>query len=627
MFNFFKKKKNIDTSAIKNFKKALNTIGDFIVLEDFDKATKAINEVIQKENDAFNDYINKIEEKEKSKEIKKFKRKIQQLYDLKKLSDTKKANFEKKQFEKRKSQELKNINQKIKEYIWKRDFYEAINLLNTYLERNKSDIKFVNFANFWKKKINFLIERDKKQKEKEIKKDTLREARELIWEIRNENIDILDKNDNSFNLLKKFKWAFFIYKNLKKRLKEKRLVDEINILLQAKNEESELIIKSKLASIHSWFSKKISWEKINWFELYWQILWADKISWDTMWFSNTKNDYKFFIWDATWHGIRAWFIVTQLTKKFHEISKKSLEELTMDINNSLKQELKSWNFITSIFFSIDKKNIDSVKIVWMWHEPIFVFRKKSKTVEKIIPWWLAAWIRLIKDIENVKSKNIDVEDWDILLSYSDWIVEAKSPEWVIYWIQKLWETFRVLASNNKNSIEDIHKKLLEDLKNYTWKSTKYLDDVTIVLLKRDKSKEVLDEKQKIEEFIKAEWLNLKQFKKINWKTKEEALEEIRIYQKQNALKNIIKTLDNLYRIWELPKLKQECIRYIKEWFIHKKLNFYLKQTIEQENTFKIKQRNKKVQDKYNVLKELYKKWDFETVIVECSNIIAKDWNI
>ena len=121
MFNFFKKKKNIDTSAIKNFKKALNTIGDFIVLEDFDKATKAINEVIQKENDAFNDYINKIEEKEKSKEIKKFKRKIQQLYDLKKLSDTKKANFEKKQFEKRKSQELKNINQKIKEYIWKRN--------------------------------------------------------------------------------------------------------------------------------------------------------------------------------------------------------------------------------------------------------------------------------------------------------------------------------------------------------------------------------------------------------------------------------------------------------------------------------------------------------------------------
>ena len=115
MFNFFKKKKNIDTSAIKNFKLALNKIGDFIVLEDFDKATKAINEIIQKENNAFNDYINKLEEKEKSKEIKKFKRKIQQLYDLKKLSDTKKSNFEKKQFEKRKSQELKNKNKKIKE--------------------------------------------------------------------------------------------------------------------------------------------------------------------------------------------------------------------------------------------------------------------------------------------------------------------------------------------------------------------------------------------------------------------------------------------------------------------------------------------------------------------------------
>ena len=43
--------------------------------------------------------------------------------------------------------------------------------------------------------------------------------------------------------------------------------------------------------------------------------------------------------------------------------------------------------------------------------------------------------------------------------------------------------------------------------------------------------------------------------------------------------------------------------------------------------FKIKQKEQKMRDKYNVLLELYKKWDYETVINECSNIISKDWSI
>ncbi len=51
----------------------------------------------------------------------------------------------------------------------------------------------------------------------------------------------------------------------------------------------------------------------------------------------------------------------------------------------------------------------------------------------------------------------------------------------------------------------------------------------------------------------------------------------------------------------------DCIRYIKEGYIHKKINFYLKKALDNENAFKIGQKNKKMQDKYNVLKELLKK--------------------
>jgi hypothetical protein len=34
-----------------------------------------------------------------------------------------------------------------------------------------------------------------------------------------------------------------------------------------------------------------------------------------------------------------------------------------------------------------------------------------------------------------------------------------------------------------------------------------------------------------------------------------------------------------------------------------------------------------MENKYNILKQLLKKWDYETVIKEVENIIAKDWNI
>jgi hypothetical protein len=83
----------------------------------------------------------------------------------------------------------------------------------------------------------------------------------------------------------------------------------------------------------------------------------------------------------------------------------------------------------------------------------------------------------------------------------------------------------------------------------------------------------------------------------------------------------------LYNSWEILKLKQECIRYIKDWFIDKKINFYLKKALANEQTYKISQKNQKLEMKFKVLEELYKKWDFTSVIGEIEDVISKDWNI
>jgi hypothetical protein len=44
-------------------------------------------------------------------------------------------------------------------------------------------------------------------------------------------------------------------------------------------------------------------------------------------------------------------------------AKKSLKEMVFEINNELKQDLKSRNFITAIFFEINKKDYKKVKYI------------------------------------------------------------------------------------------------------------------------------------------------------------------------------------------------------------------------------------------------------------------------
>jgi len=364
-----------------------------------------------------------------------------------------------------------------------------------------------------------------------------------------------------------------------------------------------------------------------WYDFYGKILWAHKISGDTFWINEIKNKYTFFIADATWHWIKAWFIITLLTRLFNKfVEKKSFKELIFEINNGLKQDLKSMNFITWIFFEIFKKDLSNLKFIWLWHEPILIYRAKTQEIEKIIPGWLAAWIRLIKDTNHIKEKEITMNNWDILLTYSDWIAEAKSPDWKYYWVERLKEQLKYICETETN-IKNIYKYLVEDAKIFRWGSS-FDDDLTILLLKRDENKdEITNKEEYLEEIWEAKKLSKSEIRKIKWKTREEIKEELESLKREKQLQNIIKQLNNLWITWEIIKLKQEATRYIKEWFIHKKINYYLKKAIENQQAYKIWLKEERLRNKYRVLKELLKKWDYNTVIVETEDIISKDWNI
>jgi hypothetical protein len=264
----------------------------------------------------------------------------------------------------------------------------------------------------------------------------------------------------------------------------------------------------------------------------------------------------------------------------------------------------------------------------MWHEPMLIYHSKEDKIEKLNAWGLAAWTLVLKDKEKIKENILELNPWDIILTYSDWLIETKSDTWENYWIDRLEKIFKKVAKLEKNPSK-IYNYIIDDIK-YFKKWAKFNDDMTMMILWRNSSKDIIEQKDRkdIVKELDLDWAPSKEeLKKLKGKTKAEIEEELKEIERERKLKNILKTLDSLYYTWEILKLKQEAIRYIKEWFIDKKINNYLKKAIAKEQSYKIKLKEERMQNKYNILKQLLKKWDYETVIKEVENIIAKDWNI
>ena len=147
-------------------------------------------------------------------------------------------------------------------------------------------------------------------------------------------------------------------------------------------------------------------------------------------------------------------------------------------------------------------------------------------------------------------------------------------------------------------------------------------------MKRDSTKDIVNEKDLFIEDLKVkEKLDKTDLKRLKWKTKEEIEQELEVIRRKKETKRLVKTLENLYYTWEILKLKEEATRFIKDWYIDPKINFYLRKAIENEKAYRVEQKNQKMEIKYNILMELYKKWDYSAVIKEVEEIISKDWNI
>lgn len=631
----FGRKKEVHIDQIKTFRDALKAIKTYVYIKEWDKAQAAIIDIQEKEKIAFEELSKEIQDdnRELQKQKKKYEKNTILIEKLKRKYEIEKIRYERSIDKERFKVRFNKIKQEIKKLTSQGKNNDALNLLTHFLEENTDRSDVVTYYAREKKKILKNIQKLQKKDKKKIQDNAELEAIKLA------GITLKDKHQKSEERKKekaerkkesffyKIKHSISFHKKLKERYERKKLLDEVKILIEEESKAKEEIASKKLEHIHKWLIKELEKKNMIWFDMYGKILGSDKISGDSFGFVETKKKYSFYIGDATWHGVRAGLIVSILSKTFQEEAPKDdIINLTLSVNNTLKENLQSKNFVTWLFFELDKRYRNAFNVSGMWHEPILIYRHKEKKIERVIAWGLAGWIRLIKKPEDIKPKTIELHDNDIIITYSDWVLEAKGDGGKIYWIEKLEKVFLQSAQANTD-IKEVYNDIIEDLKLYKW-GTSFSDDTTVLIFRRNLEKDVLQWSSEELERIKAkEWLSNKEAKRLEWKTKSDIEAELINIKKEKQTENIIVLLKWLYYTGEFLKLKQEATRYIKEWYIHKKINFYLKKAIENEDIYKIKQKNTKMENKYNVLLELFKKKDFNTVIQECNEIIAKDWNI
>jgi hypothetical protein len=215
---------------------------------------------------------------------------------------------------------------------------------------------------------------------------------------------------------------------------------------------------------------------------------------------------------------------------------------------------------------------------------------------------------------------------DILITYSDGAIEMRDINGKFYWIDRLIKVIEEISAV-ETDLKKIYEFVTNDLKGFRWWAS-FDDDMTLLLMKRNTRKDIVNAKDEyLEKISIKEWLNKRQTHALIGKDKREIEKELDKIRKKKELEWIVKSLDQLYLTWEILKLKQESIRFIKAGFIDKRINTLLKKAINNEQKYKIEQKESKVQSKYAVLEELMKKWDYQTVIREAEDIIAKDGNV
>lgn len=242
---------------------------------------------------------------------------------------------------------------------------------------------------------------------------------------------------------------------------------------------------------------------------------AWEIGWDSYDIINEWDNYYIYVWDATWHWVWAWFIMIMVNALISWFSKvfKTWSMILTKTNEILKPRVKANLLMSLLLVRWDSKE-KKIFMTWAWHEYLMIYKQSKKKTYRVKSWWVALW--MAKDISKIiKEQEIQFEENDIIVLYSDWVTEAinkSQKDWTeqMFWENRLEESINNAPNvNNKNykSAQSVFNNITIELSKFMWYKHIQLDDVTLAVIhyKWNDFDQKLDFSEKITDDFITEW--------------------------------------------------------------------------------------------------------------------------
>lgn len=183
----------------------------------------------------------------------------------------------------------------------------------------------------------------------------------------------------------------------------------------------------------------------------------------------------FTINDVSGHGIPASLLMAIFRTNFiYRIKKdKNMVATISHLNDLIAETTEPNHFVTSFTCLLDRKKM-TLNYINAGHNPPFILRE-----EELIK--LDNTSLLVGSLPNVSYEmtELTLKPADLLVLYTDGIVEAENPDGYQYTLERLQDFIRF---NREYSTKEIKEKFIGELKNFIGKNF-FADDVTFILIK------------------------------------------------------------------------------------------------------------------------------------------------
>jgi hypothetical protein len=220
-----------------------------------------------------------------------------------------------------------------------------------------------------------------------------------------------------------------------------------------------------------------------------------------------------------------------------------------------------------------------------------------------------------------------MENNDVFIGYTDGILEARSPQNELYGFERFRSHIERSIPKCEGSTTKLYEAIMQDVKEFMGNGG-FLDDVSIFIFKRNSNLDVISNKGELDALLSELDTSQRSIKlDLQGKTRAEIHEEIRKGKQKQELQARLVNMEQLYKIGEFARLKQEITYCYKNGLIDDKMDFYLKKIIKNEDKVKSQKLEDRLERKYEMLKELYDKGEYAVVIRESIDVIYKNGNI